>query len=80
MYRVGSATGFLHGLVGGVQARALSTSQTGFAVGPGGGVDVNVRGGIAVRVIQIDFISDHIGGRWGHDLRASVGVVFKVGR
>ncbi len=46
------ALAVLHRRVGGeLNGRALGTSQTGFAVGPGGGVDVNVRGGIAVRVI-----------------------------
>jgi hypothetical protein len=49
-------------------------------MGFGGGLDVQVSKTIAVRAIQLDYVPDHIGGSWGHNVRLAVGVVFQAGR
>ena len=72
-------TGFAHVLFGGATARAGAASESGFAMGFGGGLDVNVRQGFAIRVIQLDYIPEHIGGAWGHNVRVGIGFVFKAG-
>jgi opacity protein-like surface antigen len=81
-------TGFAHALVGGVRAKAdfnfpgfsASESQTDFAMGFGGGVDVNITSGLAVRLFQADYIPVRSDGRWLHNLRAQVGLTLKLGQ
>ncbi len=79
-YRTDRVTLFAHGLVGGNAAHIPSRTQGAFAVGFGGGMDVNLNNRVAIRVFQLDSIHNHSGGMWGHALRGSVGVVFKLGK
>ncbi len=70
-------TFFARGLVGGDAVHFPNSTRGGFAVGGGGGVDLNIGKFAAIRLIQIDSLHNHFGGAWDHNLRASVGVVFK---
>jgi hypothetical protein len=78
--RSGRWTFFAHGLFGGAAYHTPNSTRSGFATGVGGGVDLNAGRIVAIRLIQVDSIHDHFGGVWGHNLRASVGVVFKFPR
>ncbi len=84
------ATVFLHALVGaaGSQLRlrrapfgaaAEVTRQDGFALGFGGGVDVNWSDRFAVRLFQADYVPARFGGAWQDGFRLGVGVVVKFG-
>ncbi len=78
-YRTGRATAFLEGLVGGNVTRLPFGSSIGrFAAGVGGGLDLNLGRHVAFRVFQIDWIPDERRGEFRHNLRAAVGVVFKL--
>ena len=70
-------TGFAHALFGLEHARAGGFSDTAFAMGFGGGVDVNVSDRIAIRAFQLDYIPVTSSGVWTHDARVGAGVVFK---
>lgn len=77
--------GFAHALVGGVRRKLESfASETDFAVGVGGGVDVKVSRDFAVRLFQVDYIpfreKDPFTGTtdWRHNLRVGVGVTFRL--
>ena len=72
-------TGFAHTLFGVLHATAGGFSGTAFAMGFGGGVDVNVSKRIAFRAFQIDYIPNRSSGVWSHEGRAGVGIVFKFG-
>ena len=72
-------TGFVHALFGVEHARAAGISDTGLAMGFGGGLDVNASDRIAIRVFQVDYIPNRFSGSWFHDARVGVGVVFKFG-
>ncbi len=64
----------------------------GFAMGFGGGVDLNVGNHLAIRVFQADYIPTHLkpepllvvqlppSGSWQHNFRVGVGVVLKIGK
>jgi opacity protein-like surface antigen len=79
-----SVTGFAHALVGGVRTKATSDrfgdfgSNTNFAMGFGGGVDVGVTDSIGIRVFQLDYLPVRADGTWFHNLRAQAGITFKV--
>ncbi len=75
-------TGFGHTLVGFALARAsflgVSESATGFALGFGGGVDVNASDRVAIRIFQVDYIPTRFSGVWRtKDFRIGAGVVIK---
>lgn len=77
---------FGHALAGGCRTAIRSSGSTGLAFGFGGGVDLNVRGHFAVRVIQADYLPTHHSnfgfdsiGRWNHNFRFQTGVVFSFG-
>ncbi len=84
-------TGFAHAMVGLVHARASglsafplpgvgdTVSDTAFALGFGGGVDVNVNDVVAIRVFQTDFLVDHFADEWNWNFRIGSGIVFKFG-
>lgn len=82
--RGGSVTGFAHALVGGVRSKTTSDdfgnfgSSTNFAMGFGGGVDVNVTDSIGIRVFQLDYIPVRAEGEWFHNLRAQAGITFRL--
>ena len=80
-----NVTGFAHALVGGARTTLTSDafqgnldSRTDFALGFGGGVDVKLTDGIALRVFQVDYIPVRTDGEWFHDLRAQVGITFRL--
>jgi len=83
-------TYFAQAFVGGAKRRAESTifhvSGTDFALGLGGGMDLQASKYIAFRLFQFDYIpsrggdnSPGIGRRWSQNLRAQVGLVVKLG-
>ncbi len=78
--RGGRFTGFAHALAGVEHFRVGAFSDNGFALGIGGGLDVNLNDRWAVRPIQLDYIPNHFGGQWFHDVRYGAGVVVKFGR
>jgi opacity protein-like surface antigen len=70
-------TGFAHALIGLEHAHAGGFSDTAFAMGFGGGVDVNASDRIAIRAFQLDYIPVRSSGVWTHDARVGAGVVFR---
>jgi len=88
-----SATVFAHALFGGngFQCRELTESfvaagsaahfsDGAFAMGFGGGVDVNAGKRFAVRAVQFDWIPNRMGGEWSTgEFRLGFGLVFKAG-
>ena len=81
-------TGFGHLLVGAVRSRdeiAVNTKRTGFVLGAGGGLDVNVNKRVAIRAFQLDYLPSRIRGDfdlktvWLQNFRAQAGVVIKLG-
>jgi opacity protein-like surface antigen len=81
------ATGFVHALFGvanaGVGASVLgsniSIGDTNFAMGYGGGVDINVSKNFAIRLAQVDYIPVRVEGEWANNFRFMAGVVFRFG-
>ena len=57
---------------------ALSGSETGFAMGGGGGVDFHLLHHVALRVAG-DYIRPYIGGESEGQLRVSAGLAFRIG-
>ncbi len=72
------ATAFSHVLFGGVTATGGGTN-TGFAMGVGGGVDINVGRRVAIRAIQFDYLPNRFSGIWFNDYRLGFGIVFHAG-
>lgn len=84
------ASAFVHGLFGGAHKRvgavSVSTplgpftfpgeSETGFAIGIGGGVDITLSERVALRAVQVDFIPNRIAGEWLNDVRLGIGLAF----
>jgi hypothetical protein len=82
--RSSAGTAFGHVLVGGVNRKFSSdsfgsVSGTDFALGLGGGFDVNVGRSFAVRIVQADYLPSRGGGVWNHNFRIQAGVVIKLG-
>jgi len=78
--------GFGHVLFGGLRVSCGEApgcpkpSQTGFSMGVGGGVDVRVAPGIALRFPQFDWIPSKFDGQWSNGtLRLVFGIVYKFG-
>lgn len=79
-------TGFGHALIGGVRTTTdfsdfvpnAKISETSFALGLGGGVDIGVNDDISVRAFQVDYLPVRASGDWAHNLRFQVGLVFKI--
>ncbi|HET8922117.1 MAG TPA: hypothetical protein VFN26_03870 [Candidatus Acidoferrum sp.] len=49
--------------------------RTHFALGAGGGLDVNFKEHLAYRVFQVDYIPTLVNGRWEKNYRVSTGIV-----
>jgi len=89
--RSDGATLFAHALAGLNYARVsgLSTfplpglgdtlSDTAFAIGFGGGADINANDWLAIRMLQVDYIADRFSDEWSWNYRAGMGFVFKFG-
>ena len=86
------ATVFAHALFGGnrfLSGRSETAidiggiphfSESAFAMGFGGGVDVNAGDHFAFRAVQIDWIPNKLGGEWStSEFRLGFGIVFKAG-
>ena len=59
-----------------------SVSETDFAMGYGGGLDINAGKNIAIRLFQVDYVpvrTGVFGIPWRQNLRVQAGVVFKFG-
>jgi opacity protein-like surface antigen len=55
-------------------------SGNAFAMGFGGGVDVNVGDSLAIRVVQMDWIPNRLGGDlYTSEFRLGFGIVFRAG-
>lgn len=59
--------------------RVPAASENDFALGFGGGFDVNANRRVALRVLQFDYIPVHTGERFLHNFRFKSGVVLKLG-
>ncbi len=72
-------TGFAHALIGLEYVRfSGGFGDTAFAMGFGGGVDVNASDRIAIRAFQLDYMPARFSSlRWNHDARVGAGVVFR---
>jgi hypothetical protein len=69
---------FAHLLLGGGRATGFGSSNNGFVLMAGGGLDVGLRKGIAFRVIQFDWIRTHFSGISDNkNARVSAGIVLK---
>ncbi len=69
---------FVHALFGGATLTAAGTSTTDFAMMVGGGLDLGLRKGIGLRLIQADWLSTRFGGFVNNSQgRASAGLVLK---
>lgn len=74
------ATVFTHALFGGISAHSDYETDTGVAMGFGGGVDINAGDSFAIRAVQFDWTPNRIGGSWStSEIRLGFGVVFKFG-
>ena len=68
---------FVHALFGGATL-TNSGSISGFAMFVGGGLDVGLRKGIGIRVVQLDWLSTRFSGSTeNRNVRASAGLVLK---
>jgi len=76
---------FVHALAGLNHARISglgdTLSDTAFAMGFGGGIDINVGDWGAIRMMQVDYIGTRISGldEWDWNYRVGIGFVFKFG-
>ena len=86
--RTRKATGFAHALVGFTNTRLVETDsfgtidlvrRTNLALGFGGGLDINLKYRLAIRVLQADYVPTRLQGKWQSDFRVSMGVVFRFG-
>jgi len=68
---------FVHALFGGLTA-TNEGSNTYFAMLIGGGLDIGLRKGIGLRLVQADWVSVHADGEWvNKNARVSAGIVIK---
>ena len=80
------ATPFVHALFGYDQTTAelvganLKATGTSYAMAFGGGLDVRVSRGLAIRLFQADYYRTQLFGNTQNDLRFSAGIVFRFGR
>ncbi|HVB28624.1 MAG TPA: outer membrane beta-barrel protein [Terriglobia bacterium] len=78
-------TPFAHALFGydqttvKVKGTDLKTTGSSYAMAFGGGVDVKVRRGLAIRLFQVDYYRPQLFGNSQNDLRFSAGIVFRFG-
>jgi len=70
---------FVHALFGGItQSTSGGASDTGFAMLVGGGIDLGLRKGIGIRIVQADWLSTRFEDKTNNsNFRASAGLVIK---
>jgi len=72
--------GFGHALFGGQRFSGSGVNINGFAMGFGGGVDVNTDSGLGIRLIQFDWIPTRLTSTWFNDqYRLGFGVTVPLG-
>jgi opacity protein-like surface antigen len=83
----GKTEPFVHALLGGARRNVTAvgsisapTTVNVFAFALGGGLDVKVNDNFAVRVAQVDYLGDKVGGETGNNFRYSVGIVIRLGK
>lgn len=73
-----SSSDIPHPPVAGLPVAPLpGVSQTSFALGLGGGIDVAWFGRLAIRAVQFDYIPFRTRPRWTHDIRIQSGIVIR---
>lgn len=86
--RTRKANAFAHALVGVTNTRLVELDsfgtidlvrKTNLAMGFGGGLDINWKPRVAIRVLQADYIPTRLQGQWHTDFRVSTGIVFSFG-
>jgi len=77
--------GFAHAMIGGVRRKLEDfDSDTDFALGLGGGVDIKVSRNFGVRLLQLDYVPFRdrnlitLDKEWRHNVRIGVGVTFRI--
>jgi opacity protein-like surface antigen len=60
------------------QTTTISTSDTGFGLALGGGVDYKLNRSWAIRPVQIDYMSVNAGGGHANAFRYAVGIVYRT--
>jgi hypothetical protein len=82
----GKVEPFFHVLLGGARGKArssgglfLTVTDHTFAYAGGVGLDVKVHDNFAIRIAQVDYLGERIGGETGNNFRYSVGVVIRLG-
>ena len=69
---------FVHALFGGITASSGGASDTGFAMLVGGGIDLGLRKGIGLRIVQVDWLSTRFEDKTNNsNVRTSAGLVIK---
>jgi hypothetical protein len=69
---------FVHALFGGATISTAGTSDTAFAMLVGGGLDIGLRKGIGLRLVQADWLLTKFGGQTqDRQGRVSAGIVIK---
>jgi hypothetical protein len=70
-------TPFGQALFGAAHGTAFGTSNNGFAMAIGGGLDMNASPRFSIRVLQADYLLTHLASQSQNSIRISAGVVFK---
>jgi hypothetical protein len=69
---------FVHALFGGATAKFAEVSESSFAMLLGGGLDVGLRKGIGIRLVQADWLMTQFGDQTQKNQgRVSAGIVIK---
>jgi hypothetical protein len=69
---------FVHALFGGATTKIEGVSDNAFAMFLGGGLDIGLRKGIGLRLVQADWLMTKFGGQTQeHQGRVSAGIVIK---
>lgn len=58
----------------------VEVTDNAFAFALGGGLDVKVNDNFAIRVAQVDYLGDKLGGQTGNNFRYSAGIVIRLGK
>jgi hypothetical protein len=74
----GRMEAFGHGLFGGIDSRAAGVSQSAFAMGFGGGVNVAVKGNGKTmwRIAEFDYLPTHFADTYQKNVRVTTGLQF----
>ncbi|HSW39369.1 MAG TPA: outer membrane beta-barrel protein [Acidobacteriota bacterium] len=78
-FRTGRATPFGQILMGNARDSVEGVTTNRFAMSFGGGVDVNINDMIAIRPVQVEYLTIKVLGDYTDNMRYSAGVVFKLG-